>query len=316
MNTSSEVRQMPKLRLLGVLLCSVGLAVAACWAETIPSHLGNQGPRYEPGTTPSKLGWGPDDQAYADRFVVNPQDGAEMIWVPAGEFTMGGPSNGSIVSGQENPEHKVMLSAFWMDNTEVTNEQYGKFLAWIRKTGDHSKCFKGKWATKDHTPSLWRDAKWNGPKQPVVGVNWYDAYAYAAWAGKRLPTEAQWEKAARGTDGREYPWGNQWEAGKRDSSGSRKGVTADVGSCPEGVSPYGCLDMAGSLWEWCADRYRPMPYQSSPLRNPVGPASGSERVRRGGSWANDQSDCRSTLRNRAVPGYRSRYSGFRCATTP
>lgn len=118
-------------------------------------------------------------------------DGSVMVHVPAGEFLMG--SLAGEGSNDEHPQRKVTLDAFWIDETEVTNAQYGK-------------CFKGEPTNKDHTPSYSTDSKWNGAKQPVVGVDWYDACAYAAWAGKRLPTEAEGEKAARGTEGRKYPF--------------------------------------------------------------------------------------------------------------
>jgi len=301
-----------------VLLSCATMVVAQ---EMIPSHLGHQGPAFTPGTTPSKLGWGSDGQACPDRFVVNPQDGAEMVWVPAGEFTMG--SLEGEGDQEEHPQHTVMLSGFWLDKTEVTNEQYGKFVAWMKRTGDHSKCFKEEPAGKDHTPLRWTDeasmsmrGMRTGPKQPVVGVDWYDAYAYAAWASKRLPTEAQWEKAARGTDGRRYPWGDDWDGSKCNSSESGKRIAVDVGSYPEGRSPHGCLDMAGNVWEWCADWDGPGYYKLSPRENPTGSANGSSRLLRGGSWSNSPFYCRSACRFGLDPVNGVTTAGFRCARTP
>jgi formylglycine-generating enzyme required for sulfatase activity len=237
-----------------------------------------------------------------------------MVLIPAGEFTMGSPEGKG--SGDEHPQHRVMLPAFWMDKTEVTNEQYGRFLEWVNRMGDHGKCFRREPANKDHTPKLWTDAKWNGPKQPVVGVDWYDAYAYAAWAGKRLPTEAEWEKAARGTDGWEYPWGDDWGRNKCNSQENGRSATVDVGSYPEGKSPYGCLDMAGNVFEWCSGWYADGYYQSSLRENPTGPASGHCRSLRGGSWRTYPDYCRSASRYDRCPGDRSELYGFRCARTP
>ena len=240
---------------------------------------------------------------------LDPPEG--MVLIPAGEFTMGSPDGEG--NADEHPQHKVMLSAYWIDQTEVTKEQYGRFLEWIKKTGDHSKCFKGEPANKDHTPYWWTDPKWNGAKQPVVLVDWYDAYAYAAWAGKRLPTEAEWEKAARGTDGREYPWGNEWDSGKCNSRESYKYVTVASGSYPEGKSPYGCLDIAGNVGEWCADWYSDSYFRSSPGDNPTGPATGTSKLLRGGSWDYYKGNCHSALRDHGIPVYRGNDIGFRCA---
>ena len=244
-------------------------------------------------------------------------DEAEMVYIPAGEFMMGSPEGEG--HNDEHPQHRVMLSAYWMDKTEVTNEQYGTFLAWIKATGDHSKCFKGEPANKDHTPHYWTDAKWNAPQQPVVGVDWYDAYAFAAWAGKRLPTEAEWEKAARGTDGRKYPWGDDWDGGRcngEQGGRDRRHCTVKVGGYPKGASPYGCLDMAGNVLEWCADWYAKDYYQQSPSENPTGPQSGTGRLLRGGSWADLGTLCRSPSRANCGPVQRVNYYGFRCARTP
>ncbi len=241
--------------------------------------------------------------------MISEKDGMEMVYVPAGEFLMGSPDGEG--DGDEHPQHTVYLDAFWIDKTEVTNAMYQKCVA-------AGAC----------QPNLDFGSDFNGPDQPVAGVSWYNAKAYCQWTGKRLPTEAEWEKAARGTDGRRYPWGNGWDvrAIKRlnfadkntDFSWSDKEVddgyryTAPVGSYPAGASPYGVLDMAGNVWEWVADWYEWNHYANSPSRNPTGPDSGDFRVLRGGSWNLDQYNARAADRNRSFPGRRFDYNGFRC----
>ena len=198
-----------------------------------------------------------------------PPPPAEMILIPAGEFIMGSPEGEG--DANEHPQHPVFLNAFYIDKYEVTNALYKQFMS----------------ATGHIAPLFWDDEEYNHPNQPVVRVTWHDAVAYAEWAGKRLPTEAEWEKAARGTDGRIYPWGNEWDSSKCNSGVSGDGYeyTAPVGSFPAGASPYGVMDMAGNVWEWCADWYDKDYYSSqSSQQNPKGPDSGTYRVLRGGSW--------------------------------
>ena len=182
---------------------------------------------------------------------------AGMVLIPAGEFQMG-----DSLDGMNNalPVHTVYLDAFYMDIYEVTTAQYQKFM---EATGYRF------WYMEDI---------YDAPEKPVVGVSWFDAVAYAGWAGKRLPTEAEWEKAARGgLSGKRYPWGD--EISHDDASGADG--TSPVGSfAPNG---YGLYDMAGNVWEWCADWYDADYYSSSPKRNPAGPSSGKRRVLRGGS---------------------------------
>jgi len=224
--------------------------------------------------------------------VIKTEDGAEMVLVPAGEFTMG-----SNDADDEKPPHRVYLDAFYIDKYETTNALYGRFMG----------------ATGRPAPLYWNDEKWNGAMQPVVSVTWHDANAYCQWAGKRLPTEAEWEKAARGTDGRKYPWGEQWDVSRAHSDESKLGKTAPVGSYAGGVSPYGAYDMAGNVWEWVADRYAKDYYQRSPERNPRGSDSGTSRVLRGGSWFNLPFSLRSSNRYFNSPDDRHGSIAFRCA---
>jgi sulfatase modifying factor 1 len=200
--------------------------------------------------------------------------GHPLCHVPAGDFRMG---NGTGRSN-ERPRHRVMLSEYWIDRHPVTNRQ---FAAFARETG-----FGG---------TEWRQAFFPGKEDhPVVLISWDDACAYATWCGKRLPTEAEWEKAARGTDGRRYPWENRWDGTRCNVTG--RGTTP-VGAYPEGVSPYGCQDMVGNVWEWVADWYDATYYARSPGSDPTGPETGVSRVVRGGSWNNNQDNARADNRN-------------------
>lgn len=223
-------------------------------------------------------------------------DDAPMVLVRAGEFIMGSEEGES----DEKPVHRVYLDAFSIDAYEVTNARYGAFIQ----------------ATGRRAPMYWNDAQYNVPAQPVRDVTWSDAEAYCHWAGKRLPTEAEWEKAARGTDGRTYPWGNQWDRTKANTSDGGPGKPMPVGSYEGGKSPYGAYDMAGNVEEWVADWYYPIYYKRSPSRNPKGPASGRARVLRGGSWTDPPQDVRAANRALPPPDLWSDTIGFRCAKTP
>ena len=247
------------------------------------------------------------------------KDGAEMVLIPAGEFEMGtDPSEvpqlvqwakkwySDISSGflfaDEVPRHTVYLDAFYMDRYEVTNALYKKFMD----------------ATGHKAPAYWGAPPFNAPDQPVVSVSWDDAKAYAEWAGKRLPTEAQWEKAARGgLAGKRFPWGDSDPDGSQCNFADKSvddghQSTAPVGSfIPNG---YGLYDMAGNVWEWCADWYDSGYYANSPSRNPTGPGSGTPRVLRGGSWNFHSYGLRIAYRYFMDPTTTFDYTGFRCVS--
>ena len=227
------------------------------------------------------------------------------VVIPAGEFTMGSEE----ARLDATPEHRVFLDAYEIDRYEVTNAQYREFLDYLKKTNDHSKCFKGEPSGKDHTPRFWDNEYYNVPDYPVVRVDWYDAYAYAAWAGKRLPTEAEWEKAARGADKRRFPWGNEWDPVRCNLSGEPK----PVGSLEANKSVYGCYDLAGSVHEWCADWYSDAYYAESPSRNPQGPERGLRKVIRGGSRFSKPFQVQSFTRKSEQPELFNSALGFRCA---
>jgi len=231
------------------------------------------------------------------------KDGMIMVYVPAGEFLMGSTDLDSMALDGEKPQHLVYLDAFWIDRTEVTNAQYNKCVS----------------AEACSASSYADDSRFNGDDQPVVGMDWNDAQVYCQWAERQLPTEAQWEKAARGTSGQLYPWGNQPAsceyAVMNDGSGNScgKGDAAwPVGSKPRGVSLYGALDMAGNVWEWVADWYDDRYYANSPSQNPQGPSSGRLRVMRGASLDNNSVCARAACRYNRTPVDRSSNFGFRC----
>jgi formylglycine-generating enzyme required for sulfatase activity len=239
-----------------------------------------------------------------------------MVKVEAGEFTMG--SNQG--DDDKKPVHRVYLDEYMIGRYPVTNEEYNAF---IEAGGYSHKNFwtPGGWQWKEEEkisePRFWYDSKWNRPNFPVVGVSWYEAAAYAGWLSETtgntysLPSEAQWEKAARGTDGREYPWRNEFDKNLCNSDECGLNRTSPVGIFPKGVSLYGCLDMAGNVWEWCADWFKSDYYKESPKKNPTGPKTGSFRVLRGGCWFAVASFCRSASRNRHHPGGRDDGVGFR-----
>ena len=216
-----------------------------------------------------------------------------MVYVPAGEFIMGSDEGDS----DEQPLHTVYLDAFYADKTEVTNAQYRKC---VEAGGCDTPVKTTYYDNADYT------------QHPVVYVSWNDADAYCRWAGKRLPTEAEWEKAARGADGRTYPWGEGIDCDHAQYS-ECGGGTMPVGSKPKGASPYGALDMVGNVWEWVADWYDSNYYIQSPERNPPGPDSGEGRVLRGGSWHSNQRFTYCAYRVCNVPRHSYFYVGFRCA---
>ena len=241
---------------------------------------------------------------------VSPQDSMKMVFIPAGEFIMGGDAY-----YHESPIHLVRLNALWIDQTEVTNAMFATFL------NEHSNLLGDRITALDtidedaHIHLV--DGSWQANKgyeaHPVVEVTWYGAVAYCSWAGRRLPTEAEWEKAARGTDEHVYPWGNDEPNAEMLNFNDDIGDTTKVGSYPKGASPYGVLDMAGNVWEWTADWYAPAYYINSPSVDPVGPDSGDFRVLRGGAWNYRDTYARSNHRSQAAPIVSHDFIGFRCA---
>lgn len=313
-----------------VLLLSV-IVLSGAWAGDIESAMGRRGPAFEAGMTPSSLGWGDDGVPYPERFVVNPGDGAEMVWAPAGEFQMGsspeeidwGYEQARAAIGEqalrewfddEGPVHAVKLTkGFWMYRFEVTNSQYRAFK-------------------KSHKSGVREKQSFDGDKQPAVRVNWRDAGAYCESVGARLPTEAQWEYACRAGTQTRYFWGDEAEqvaqyANVPDRSAQKVwrqyaifdvddgyAATAPVGSFKPNA--FGLYDMIGNANEWCEDRYAPDYYQNTPEEDPTGASSGDSRVMRGGSWSVNWYDCRCGNRNFRMYDSQYEYIGFRPIVLP
>ena len=255
---------------------------------------------------------------------ISEKDGMLMVYVPEGEFLMGSvEEDDPDVSDDKKPQHPVYLDTFWIDRTEVTNAMFAQFL---NEESNQSEGGADWLDARDEDERLvqsgseWQPVSGYG-EHPVVDVTWYGAQAYCRWAGRRLPSEAEWEKAARGTDGRTYPWGEGIDCTRANfyknyESGSCVGDTKPVSSYPDGASPYGALDMAGNVWEWVADWYDDDYYNSSSSENPAGPASGQYRVLRGGSWYDSAARVRTANRGRFWPDGAWADYGFRCARSP
>jgi formylglycine-generating enzyme required for sulfatase activity len=244
----------------------------------------------------------PPARAQRGDVWISPRDGAPMVFVPAGEFLMG--SNDSRSDPDERPVHRVYLDAFWIDKYEVTNERFERFTKATKYVTEDEKADWMNWRTF-FEPGQEND--------PVRWVNFPDIAAYARWAGKQLPTEAQWEKAARGTDGRPYPWGTKWD-GSRLNLADCFCVVTKVGTYAAGMSPYGAHDLLGNVREWCRDWYDPHYYSHSPRRNPTGPPSGKARVCRGGAWdmVDGSIGYRVFARQSVRPQGGDDLTGFRC----
>ena len=238
------------------------------------------------------------------------KDGAPLILIPAGPFPMGVPKGDRDGGRDEYPNHEVLLDAYNIDKFEVTNGRYREF---VRATG-HRPPQHG----KDPSRNLWQGDMMPDSiaDQPVINVDWHDANAYCTWAGRRLPTEAEWEKAARGTDDRRFPWGNVEPTHKHLNFNQRwqgEHTLKPVGSYEAGKSPFGVYDMAGNVWEWVADWYDTYYYEKSPARNPKGPATGTHKVLRSSGWEVETPLVRSVTRVMSDPMNRNHSTGFRCA---
>ena len=242
---------------------------------------------------------------------IEGKDGAPMVLVPEGVFPMGVPKAARDGGIDERPNHDVFLDTFYIDKYEVTN---GRYLQFVTETGHR---------TPQH-PSDPKKGIWQGnimPESiidlPVINVDWYDADAYCKWAGKRLPTEAEWEKAAKGPNDWRFPWGDVEPTDRHlnynQVTWRGEATLVPVGIYEKGKSPYGAYDMAGNVWEWVADWYEADYYSKSPDRNPKGPQTGGYKVLRSSGWQGETPQARIFTRIRSKPLDRNHSTGFRCA---
>lgn len=274
------------------------------------------------------------EQSFTRELATKPVvDGVEMVRIPAGPFLMGSDLSDPNINNAR-PRHEVYLDEFFVDKTEVTNGQFKRFVdaTAYRTTAQQKGASYGWTPDKGWYWGLFGGASWQSPYGPnttseptfpAIHVAWSDAEAYCRWAGKRLPTEAEWEKAARGADERRFPWGDtpdrsrfHWvgsEAMRKFTETRVKSGVAPVGSYPSGASPYGVLDLAGNVAEWIQDWFAQDYYSRSPTRNPVGPDTGELRVVRGGSWSESSLYLRAYYRSARRPHETDDRIGFRCA---
>jgi formylglycine-generating enzyme required for sulfatase activity/predicted Ser/Thr protein kinase len=314
---------------VGVALIAVIVIVVVLWSDTPPT----------PSATPTQ-----DittiSQATTETLQtlsvspgatrVREADGATMVYVPAGQFEMGSTTGDE----DEEPVHTVTLDAFWLDQTEVSVEQFRRF---VTATGYETRAEErgASWVWANEVWEELEGVDWAHPRRlgrqatadhPVVHVSWDDAHVYCEWAGGRLPTEAEWEYAARGPENLNYPWGKEFDGTRLNYCDQNcaldwadehvddgYGFTAPIGNYPQGASWIDALDMAGNVWEWVADWYAEDYYTQSPRENPTGPANGSYRVLRGGSWLNNMENVRGASRSRNTTTFTGSYNGFRCA---
>jgi eukaryotic-like serine/threonine-protein kinase len=238
-----------------------------------------------------------------------------LVYVPAGDFRMGSTAADPGADPDEFPQHTVYLEAFWIGQTEVTNLMFAAFL----NERDNQVEGAGPWLSTAGEGVLIvqdRQGRWQ-PRPgfetyPVGNVTWYGARAFCEWAGGALPTEAQWEKAARGTGGRVFPWGDDLDCTKTTNLDCPGSQLLPAGSSPQGASPFGALAMSGNVWEWVADWYADTYYENSPAENPPGPETGLARVVRGGSWRFDAKHARTANRRNDGPAVARVDYGFRC----
>jgi formylglycine-generating enzyme required for sulfatase activity len=298
-------------------------------AEATPAEKPTEKPTQNPVQEPERTHTIGDTQG-------SQKDGMLQVYVPEGAFLMGAMAADGAAAADELPQRSVTLDGFWMDQTEVTNAM---FLSFVEQTKYKTEAENNGSGMAINNQMQWikiAGAYWKAPlgpdgvdilpDHPVVQVSWKDAEVYCSWAGGRLPTEAEWEKTARGENGYKYPWGNESVFEGRlnyseiflnsecfqNQSQELCVFTMPVGSYPDGASPFGALDMAGNVWEWVADWYNESSYQAAPTENPIGPQVGKLRVSRGGSWASQPGTVRTSNRDAFGPTSATNQDGFRC----
>ena len=255
--------------------------------------------------TPTTILAHPPSASAPGETWTRPNDGMTVIYVPEGRFEMGSEEEDPCSHLDEYPLHTVYLDAFWIDQTEVTNTQYSRCVE-VGACASPPTCDRGELTYEEPSKGNY----------PVACVSWDEAQNYCAWVGGRLPTEAEWEKAAGGTDGRKYPWGNEFDLNKCYSLEAEIEGPVPVGNySPIGDGPYGLVDMSGNVWEWVQDWYDIGYYPRASSTNPGGPGGGDNRSVRGGSWYGDKCSTCVSYRYYNSPRSRSPGVGFRCAVS-
>ena len=276
-------------------------------ASSTPTPTSPPAPTTTPTATPPPM---PPADAKSKDIWVSPIDGMTLVYIPAGQSLIGSLDSDPDAWIYEKPQHRVYLSGYWMDKTLVTNAMYARCVQ------------AGACPTHKMDISYTRDSYYTNAEfenYPVIYVTWDNAQTYCAWAGRKLPTEAQWEAAARGSNGNKYPWGNSppgcnllnYAVSISTKSNTCSGDTTAVGKYPQGASPYGLLDMAGNVWEWVADWLGPN-YLVEPHENPLGSATGELRVIRGGFYFGEAKFVRAAMRVGHDPNDATDFIGFRC----
>ena len=307
----------PKAGLEGAVIPTAIIVVVLAACSPAPS--GCEPPPQLPTLGGGLLTAPPPNPSAGDAFI-SAADGMTLVYVPGGTFLMGAKDGDPFSHPSERPAHEVQISPFWIDRTEITNATYAECVAAgaCDPPAEDGSYGRARYFTEASCADY-----------PVVHVQWYDAENYCRWAGRRLLTEAEWELAARGTDGRLYPWGSEAPSGDqanfcdgncpaedRDES-VNDGYAGEAPSeaFPDGASPYGVLNMAGNVWEWVTDWSGVSYYAQSPRVNPTGPESGEAKVLRGGSWLNNAIVVLSSSRNAALPEVEGEAIGFRCGVS-
>lgn len=285
--------------------CLLLLLVTACTPRNPPPD--------QPSASrlPTPTPFPPPPASLVGETWLHPVDEMRLVFVPEGLFIMGARDNDPNADDTEFPLRTVFLNAYWIDQTEVTN---GMYALCVLEGGCTPPALNYTLTRTEYYQDL------SFAEYPVVHVTWEQAAAYCGWAGRRLPTEAEWEKAARGTDGRTYPWGDDAPTCERLRFGdpgpgqpSCEEDTARTGSFELGISPFGVLDMAGNVWEWTADWYAADAYRQDTDDNPMGPELGDTKVLRGGAFNDSAVTVRSANRHHTAPNNPSYTIGFRCA---
>jgi formylglycine-generating enzyme required for sulfatase activity len=294
-----------------VVLALLILTVSNLSAAPIPGPGSNQ---YRLAATKTPTPAAEDSSSRAPGTVREDEKGVSQVWVPSGCFPMGTDPAGidTPLDRDEVPQHEVCIDkGYWIDQFEATNESYNQFL----KAGGYRKEeFWSKdgwnWLKNTGTRIPMDTVGFMDPKQPRIVVTWYEAEAYATWRGGRLPTEAEWEYAARGPDGRIYPWGDDFNSDNLNAE-NRIRHTTDVGSYEAGKSWVDAYDMSGNVWEWVNDWYDRNYYKQKVKQDPKGPSGGIYRVLRGGSWYSNGRIARTATRYDVIPASRFTIIGFR-----